>query len=311
MTSAATKLAQEHLAFLWPSLQAKEEVQAAKRLTAALDDASLSHLLRKHDSGDEAGIFAWGEILQRRIIDSAVASYSLLTVALIAGYIPAKLDKEQRDDITAFLGRAPLREYYEQRYRVFLPSLLRLHVSGEIRLPQEEGELAWGAYQWFVRFSARFEKDRDLETFLSLLDGFVYGDLDIDSFMTRLADPSQALAGIAKPPDQRSRWDSAVLGLLRFMTFCKELASALLGMSEAPLTQSACWFYYAYWFQEFTDVGGRMETCLGTLDKWVKSSPQLGIASAADAERTVEETRLAMEMLVDGRFAAPLVNRLK
>jgi len=161
-----------------------------------------------------------------------------------------------------------------------------------------------------MRFAGRFEKDENLRMFLNLLDGFRYGTLDIDSFLISLQNPEKALTGIAKPPDLLTRQESAVLGMLRYLTFCRDLAPALKAMKDAPLTQSACWFYYAYWFKEFADARDRIETCLNTLGEWLQSS-KIGANAAREGEKQVAETRVALVALIDGRFGAPLVNWLK
>ncbi|HVY94351.1 MAG TPA: hypothetical protein VHA14_16435 [Bryobacteraceae bacterium] len=300
--------AQEHLDFLWPTLQSREEVQAADRLCRDMDDASLAHLLRPHSAG---GVSTLQEIENRQTFDHALQSYCLLTVAIIAGYVPADLGRSVRETAKAFLNRGPVRLYYEKHYPVFLPCLLRLHVNGEISLPQESGDVAWGGFQWFVRFSGRFDKDRNLEAFLRLLDGFQYGDFNISSFIASLDKPDEALAGIVKPVDLLNRRDRTVLGMLRFMTFCREFAPALDAMNEAPLTQSACWFYYAYWFKGFReDVGDRVNTCLRIFDQWIQSSNSIGVAAALEAERTVAEVRTAMAGLIDGHYGAALLKSL-
>jgi hypothetical protein len=306
---ATAKLAQEHLDFLWPSLQQRKDVIDAKAICAKLDDKDLAVLLRHHRDGAVSGLT---EIEQRQTFDYALQAYSLLTVALVAGYVPADLGKEPRREIESFLGREPLRRYYEENYPVLLPSLLRLHAKGEAQLPQESGDLAWGSFQWFVRFSSRFEKDPNLERFLNLLDGFYYGDLSIETFLNGLREPATALVGILKPPDLLTPKDQAILGMFRFMTFCKELDPALKAMADVPLTQSACWFYYAYWFKGFAeDVGSRIESCLSILQQWINSSTTMGADAAAQGEKAVAETRTAITALVDGHYAAPLVNRLR
>jgi hypothetical protein len=306
--TGAEKLTREHLAFLWPSLQARADVQLVQSICSELDDKRLSHLLRHHD---EAAVPDREEIKQRRAFDYALQSYSLLTVALISGYVPVDVGPDPVAILKKFLDRGPVRRYYEDYYKLLLPSLLRVHLSGDALLPREQSEQAWGAFQWFVRFSGRFEKDPDLETFLSLLDGFHYGDLNIQSFLDGLKDPAAALEGIAKPPNLLTRRDSAVLGMLRFLTFCQELAPALETMQSTPLTQSACWFFYSYWFKEFADVGSHVETCLAALEHWKASTAGIGMVAAREVEKTVADTRAAITALVDGRFGAPLINRLR
>ncbi|HVW10190.1 MAG TPA: hypothetical protein VHC90_16500 [Bryobacteraceae bacterium] len=300
--------AQQHLDFLWPTLQSREEVQAADRLCREMDDAALAQLLRPHRSTGNPGL---QDIENRQTFDHALQSYCLLTVAIIAGYVPGDLGQDVRETAKVFLNREPVRLYYEKHYPVFLPSLLRLHVNGEISLPQSPSDVAWGGFQWFVRFSGRFDKDRNLEAFLRLLDGFQYGDFNISTFIAGLDNPAEALSGIVKPVDLMNRRDRAVLGMLRFMTFCREFAPALDAMSEAPLTQSACWFYYAYWFKGFReDVGGRVNTCLRIFDQWIQSSNSIGVTAALEAEKTVDEVRTAMAGLIDGHYGAALLRSL-
>ena len=300
---------QEHLDFLWPSLQARPEIVAAHQLGDELDDARLAHVPRHHST---QVITDYREGEQREVFDRALRYYSLRTVALVAGYVPAALGPGPVARLTALLGRTPVRLNYEEHYPVLLPSLPRPQVMGIAPIPQEGGDLAWGSFQWFNRFSGRFEGDLNLSTFLGLLDGFTWGPFDLPAFFALLSDPRVALAGAAKLPDQLSRPDRAVLGMLRFLTFCRELYPALEAMQGAPLTQSACWFYYAYWFKGFAeDVGSRVEQCLMVLQKWLESSAEAGASAAREGERTVVEMREALAALVSGRYAAPLVNQLQ
>ncbi len=306
---------QEHLDFLWASLQARPEVREVHQWCSTLDDGQLGHLLRHHNT---QGIVSYQEVARREAFDRTLQLYSLLTIALVAGYIPSDLGPEPVARLVSLLDRPPVRRYYEDYYPILLPSLLRLHVLGVAELPRETGDLPWGSFQWFNRFSGRFEGDANLLTFTGLLDGMTYGApnsaaiLDLPRFFDLLQDPRQALAGVAKLPDQLSRQDQAVLGMLRFFTFCRELHPALEAMAGAPLTQSACWFYYAYWFKGFAeDVGSRVGQCLAVLQQWIQTSAEAGASSAREGERTVEEMQLAVAALTDGRYAAPLVNRLQ
>ncbi len=296
----------QHLDFLWSSVQARPDVVAAHRLCEQLrDDAALSVVLRDHR---QAPITSEREIEQRAAMDHAIQAYSQLAVAGIAGYVPADFGADKENRVRHMLGREPVRRYYEEHYKLFLPSLLRLHVTKVAPLPHDDGEFAWGCFQWFIRFSGRFEKDADLATFIDLMDGFHWGRFSISSFLSGLKAPETALGGLVKPADTLGMQDRALLGMFRFFAFCKELAPALEAMADAPLTQSACFFYYAYWFNEFKeDVGARVESGLEVLERWLTSSAVAGTAAADEGQKTVDQTRAAIKALVSGRFAVPLL----
>jgi hypothetical protein len=302
---------QEHLDFLWPTIQARPDVIAAHQLCQELDDHALRQLLRDHRLPGQ-GIDDELEIEQRAAVDYALQAYSLLAIAVIAGYVPSGLDETCRSQLRALLDRTPVRTYYEDFYRQLLPSLLRLHVTGKTPLPSDTGETAWGSFQWFVRFSGRFERDPNLDVFLGLLDGFSWDSLTATSFLDGLTDPATTLEAVVKRPDSLVVRDQAVMGMLRFFTFCAELAPALDAMKEAPLTQSACFFYYAYWFNEFKEnVGEQTEKGLSVMERWLKSPTLAGTASVREGQRTIAQTRSAIHALLDGRFAAPLLRRLQ
>jgi len=299
----------EHWEFFWPMMQGRTEVQGALRLCRELDDSALDELLRHHSKSTVDGMV---EIERRDVFDKALQAHSLIAVALFSGYFPESLGAAESKQILELLGREPVRKYYEERYPVLLPSLLRLHVAGQVKLPRETSEDAWGGFQWLVRFSSRFERDPHLATFNNLLDGFSYGDLNIQVFLDSLTDSKAALSGFAKPPELCTRRESAALGMLRFLTFCRELEPALRAMEGVPLTQSACWFFPAYWFKGFAeDVGGRAEECLKVLETWLTQSTEIGIRAERDVKMSVLETRDAVTALVDGRYAAPIINRLR
>ena len=295
----------ENLEFLWRVFQSNPGIQRALELHRSLSRPELASLLRHHGKGEVSR----SEAGERDAWDQLLAAYSQLAVAAIAGYVPIDFGPEINKAIYDALKNSPVRTYYESHYKLLLPSLLRLHCEGDISLPCEQSESAMEAFEWFWRFENRFGKSSEVETFLRLLDGCHYGDFDLSAFKRFLKDPITALAGLSKTTFEQSIEETAVLGMIRFLEFCQELGDALEEMKDIPLTQSAIWFYYAYWFEEFkSDVAEQAITCIGTMREWVKKSNRETQDAALESE---ERVRRAVHALTSGVYSEALLDGVR
>lgn len=294
-----------HLDFLWRSLMSQPACERAVGRVKELDDEKLRWLLRHHGEAPVAG----GEVEDRDDQDRLLGAYGELVVALIADYIPPKLDEKVTGEVLEVLRRPPVIAYYEQHYRILMPSLLRLHCEGAILLPREtEREEAWKRFEWFRGFAQRFRADRDLESFLWLLDAGIYSGYDLRAFLKFLEKPDEALAGVWRHPENRSPLDSLVAGMIRFFEFCLDLAEELRRAGKTPLLGSAIWFYYSYWFREFShDVGPESKKLLAIMRGWAAKLPA---HEKQAAKRTDEDVRRALEELTGSRYSDPLMDAL-
>jgi hypothetical protein len=298
---------QQNLDSLWRGISNRAEIKAAFTILEQRSDKQLKWLLRHHNDGDVEGV----EIDERDQVDSFLGVCGQLTVATIAGFVPRKWNGEIATRIGNILKNAHVRSYYEDHYPILLPSLLRQACTEGRLLPVENEEASWGAFQWFWHFSTRFLGDEELWWFLSLLDGFSYdGDLDITTFADFVKDPQRALAGVHKPPGKRSTAETCAIGMIRFLELTREFGDTLSQMEATPLTRSAIWFHYAYWYREFDDVTEHANKFLEAMLAWM-DSPEAGAQSRRDAEASVARTKQALAELTGNRYAPPLLNALK
>ncbi len=300
---AATK--QRNLESLWRGILNREEIQAALAILERRTEAELGVLLRHHSKGTVTG----HEITERDRVDAFLGVCGQLTVATVAGFVPREWKGEIAAQIGTILNKPAVRAYYVDHYPLLLPALLReACVEGRL-LPGEDAEASWGAFQWFWRFSTRFLGDTELWWFLSLLDGFHYGALNIDSFAEFLADSQRALAGVQKPPGERTMPETCAMGMIRFLEFSREFGDGLRQMEGTPLTQSAIWYCYAYWYREFADVREHGEKFLTAMLAWM-DAPGAGFATRREAEEAVASTRRALEELSGSVYAGALLEGL-
>jgi hypothetical protein len=297
---------QQNLESLWRGILNREEIQAALAILEGRSEDEVRRLLRHHREGTVTG----GEIAERDRVDSFLGVCGQLTVATVAGFVPRKWDGEIAARIGAILRNPPVRAYYESHYPLLLPRLLREACTEDRLLPGEDEEASWGAFQWFWRFSTRFLGDTELWWFLSLLDGFHYGSLNIDSFAEFLADPQRALAGVQKLPEQRTMAETCTIGMIRFLEFSREFGDALRQMEGTPLTRSAIWYHYAYWYREFADVREHGGKFLTAMLAWM-DAPSAGFQSRREAESAVASTRQALAELTGSLYAGALLDALE
>lgn len=297
---------QQNLESLWRGVLNREEIKAAFAILEGRSDKQLRKLLRHHDDGDVEGV----ELDERDQVDSFLGVCGQLTVATVAGFVPREWNGEIATRIGNILKKPPVRTFYEDHYPLLLPTLLRQACSEGRLLPFENEEASWGAFQWFWRFTTRFLGDDDLWWFLSLLDDFCYDELNITTFADFVKDPQRALAGIHKPPEKRSTAETCAIGMIRFLEFTREFGDALTQMEATPLTRSAIWYHYAYWYREFDDVNEHANKFLDAMLAWM-DSPDAGAQSREDAKLSVARTREALTELTGSRYAPALLKALK
>lgn len=295
----------ENLDSLWRGIEVQEKVARGLQLLETLPGPELAHLLRHHD--EETVL--WREVEQRDCVDRFLGSASQLAVAAIAGYIAAKPEGPIARRLGKVLSGEALRRYYEEHYKLLLPQLLRVACTEGLRLPQENREQSWGAFQWFWRMAMRFQDDPDLWSFLWLLDGGSFGSFGIQDFYKGVEDPKTALGGLGKAPELRTPLETCTIGMVRFFEFSKELGDGLVQMQATPLTASAIWFHYAYWYKEYAQLEAHSKALLAVMQRWVEST-QLGVSGLREAEEDMERIAQRIRELSSGQYSAALVDAL-
>ncbi|MEO8380787.1 MAG: hypothetical protein ABI779_14075 [Acidobacteriota bacterium] len=243
-----------------------------------------SHLLRE-PSKKAQGV--------RHEVDYLLRYYSLLELASITGAIPV-LPAATREIALRNLNDEYLRRYYEQYYTQLLPQLFRARLSGDRALTADDD-----CTEDFLRFVAldASRDDDDIEAFLGFLDHYIYviddETHDLSSVVRTIANPKRFLAALSVVDDNRTPTDEGVVGLLRFLSFSRDLDDFLRHVDSA-LVRSCFWHYYSYWYQELGgQVLGALLTGIHILGAYVPPSA----ANAAEA-RALARTHADMAAAV-------------
>lgn len=298
-----------NFAFYWRTLQTNESWNRARHLAASLDVEALAYLLR--EPSKIPGTVNYTELMDRLKFDEALSFLSQIPIGVIAGFFPVDLPVKEREQILVFLANLAVVEYYEVSYRLLLPSLLRMHCTGQHLLPTESSELSWGAFQWFTGLALRFDRDRDCNHFLGLLDGVIYGSLGLREFKALLKTPSEAiqlLSAHIEPPSDKQR---CLSGLLRFARYCVEIDRTFKLMDSIPLTRSAIWFYFGYWFAEQKNLSSHTVECVSLVCNWPTKLPNENSDIVAAANETQALSESAVRSLASEKYAKDLFSALQ
>ncbi len=276
--------------------------EVERQFTSATPE-TLARLLRDHAT---EGVSNPDEIRFRKTMDQWLGQVSMLYEAWLCGYIPDPAQAAGAETLRLFLSREELRAYYEKHYPVALPWLFRLHLEGKLKLPPESNPSGAGAFERFSILYERFRGDEDLDQFLDFLDGFVYGGaesrIDVRTVVNSFATPGRVAEALGRPVGQVTRLDRGIVGMVRFLTFGNDLDHLLQMCREMPLVQSAFWFFYSYWFNEYqVDVLKASEEAIGKIVEAVPGSAETGVR---------EELLGAMKRLTGGGYAKVLLEEV-
>jgi len=289
-------------AFLLHKLRSSENHRIVEETFRTSTPPRLSRLLRDHKSD---GVSDPAEIAFRRTMDHWLGEVGLLYEAWLSGYVLDPGSWQDAGWLPELLARTELRAYYERYYPIALPWLLRLHLEGKLRLEAAESSEAAGAFERFSILYERFHGDPALDQLLDFLDGFGYGPpearIGIEAVVKAFAEPGRVAEALTRTAGQTTRLDLGLVGLVRFLTFSNDLDQLLRRCAGMPLVQSAFWYFYAYWFNEFqVDVA---ETSIEVIEKVV--------AASTDDDGARAELKAVMRRLTSATYAAPLLARLR
>lgn len=223
-----------------------------KAVSSRMADPQLPHLLRYHLP---EGVSDPSEIQFRRQMDAWLGDAGMLYIAWICGYSSDPYESKQRRVLLSILSNPAVRQYCEKYYPIAIQWLLRLQLEGHLRLPTADSIDAAGAFERFSILYERFYPDPDLNQFLDFLDGFWYGNpqnsVNIDTVVASFGMPERVAEAFEKRSHQLTRLDRGIVGMVRFLSYSRDLDALLEGSRDFPLLQSAFWYFYGYWFREF------------------------------------------------------------
>jgi hypothetical protein len=265
----------------------------------------LERLLRFH--GDEP-IKDASEIYLRECVDQLLSFYSVLEIASLISFVP------EVDGTGDFWGRihrnlsmAAVREYYERKYPLLLPVLLRKRIEGDLLLKVDGSEQLTPRFLEFLSLDDRLRQDQDVRIFLRLVDDFTVKGVRFGDLLEVVGRQGEFLDRILRPPGKRDILDDSISGFRRYVEFLGTLVEMLDSVQFSPVFQSALWQYYCYWF-----VGMRSQLS----DKIVSAATRFGSweaiqsdeAKGASVDGFIEETRRIVDQLTSGEYGSALPN---
>jgi len=269
-------------------------LQAYKRLSRFIEKENNQHLktlLRHHNEGT---VYA-DELYQRFEVDDLLEYYSLLQVAIFAGYISPQLHADLKTEIICLLDNPSVKKYYEVNYPCFLPSLLRYSLKRNISYTPEHPELSQKLFNEFMLANRSLENEEDVEYFLKFLDYVSIGNYDLSDLIELLRDSERLSHAFNKPqkenPVERSLW-----GFIKYTDFLTRLKEVLIKADPAPLLQSAMWEYHSYWFRIMSNEMKKFfHQAFDNLNKAIAQVPREDIVMKMNEEEEEEFSFMAQQ----------------
>ena len=265
----------------------------------------LERLLRFH--GDEP-VEDVSEIYLRESIDQLLSFYSLLEIASLISFVP------EVDSKGAFwrrihdnLSTTAVRQYYERKYPLLLPVLLRKRIESNLLLKVEDSERLTPRFLEFLSLDDRLRQDQDVRIFLRLVDDFTVKGVRFGDLLEVVGRQEEFLDRILRPPGKRDLLDDSISGFRHYVEFLGKLVELLDSVQFSPIFQSALWQYYCYWF-----VGMRSQLSDKIISAVIRFGSWEAILSDDAKENSVnsfiEGTRRIVNHLTSGEYGSALPN---
>ncbi|MHA3788364.1 hypothetical protein ACX0HA_09165 [Flavobacterium hauense] len=232
------------------------------------NDQRLDYLLRNHR---DTPIKTDREVVFRDDIDFLLAYYSILTIGIISGYLPTKLDSETVDEAYLILSNPFVEKYYKDHYKLILPQLLLKHLKTEIDLYNNESGSDKTFEHFIILINSRMN-DEDIDLFLWLLDdGYTYNAttknfLTLKELIWSIKNKENFKEIYDTPLESNYLLKSAIRGFAKFISYLDEYSNLLKENENNPTLQSAFWHMESYWFNHLdTYLKNNLEQCIENL----------------------------------------------
>jgi hypothetical protein len=248
--------------FLYSSTSALQGKKIIDSFLFKNDVAGFTYLLRHHEeeSIDD------DETFSRDHVDYFIEYFSLISIAVLTGYLTKNDLQVLRPEITYYLGNAPLKRYYYKNYPLILPQILLEIVLNENFTYAETTEQS----DTFLRFHALNQTidNDDVNQFLWFLDGGENDGYDIDDLTKTLKNFSNTTALLQK--NEKDALSQSVRGFLDYISFIESFSTFLYGVDN-PLHQSAFWYHHEYWFNK---IKLKLKSILIKFTKGIQNDPK-------------------------------------
>ncbi|EJL62762.1 hypothetical protein [Flavobacterium sp. CF136] len=202
----------------------------------------LGYLLRFHDP---IGVYGQ-ELIERFEIDALIEYYNLLLVAIFAGYVPGRFDKESAKEILATIKHPSVIPYYSEYYEYKMTSYTVRFVEQNRFFEQEGNPVTISAFNEFISLNRFLKRDEDIKRFLGMLDYVWYSDDSLNDVIEILSSQEKLNAAFASKV--KTEAESAVFGFFKYTSFLSDFRQLLMRTEKYPLLQSSFWMFHGYYF---------------------------------------------------------------
>lgn len=251
----------------------------------------LSHLLRYHDPIPVEG----DELVQRFEVDSLIEFYNLLLIAVFAGYVPAALNEELKEEMILILDNPSVEKYYSKHYPYLMADFTLQYVQHNKHYEQPATVETITVFNEFVSLNRMLKSDTDLERFMGMLD-FVWYDgetiAEVNSILSSYEKLNETFTAKERTEAQRGVW-----GFIKYTAFISQFKELLMATDQYPLLQSAIWMYHGYYFDRIdTKMQDFLDEAFDNLEK-AFSAPELFHSLAGELLNDAEAETLNKDEL--------------
>ena len=211
------------------------------------------------------------EVDRRAAVDSLLVCYSVMEIAILAGFISSPDGSAFWTDAKTILDSPEVRRYYVEFYPIRLPQLLWLRLRGVHERRDEHPSLLVTSLFQFIELDRRFLETLDDGYLLRMLDSFTIGGQRFEDLVELIRSPSAVVNHLLTVPEERDVLGRALYEFGEFLRFCFDLDQLLDQLRDRELLQSEIWCHYSYWFDI---LGERTNKRLGlVLEQFLEWKP--------------------------------------
>jgi hypothetical protein len=275
-------------------------------------EAELGWLLRHHREAAITDEETW----QRDSFDDLLSMYGLVEIACLIQAVPSPLPKRFANEARENLASPPLRRYYMSHYQTVLPRALLSRLDGATEF-YDTSPWANSGFVAFLQLNGLIERDDPTNLFLWMLDGGrANGDgSHLGDLLDLLATERSFIEAMTRRRTRRSwyelRIDDALIGLERFLRFCRSLEQLLGDVGQSSLLRSEMWRYHGYWFRQLKRrAETRVRRAIQRFGAWEAIEVQDKEMKTA-IKKSIEAMDRCLERLSSDEFARPLEEALR
>ncbi|REJ81330.1 MAG: hypothetical protein DWQ44_09760 [Bacteroidetes bacterium] len=218
----------------------------------------LERLLRNHRDNP---ITSWEEIEFRDNVDYLLEFYSILFVAIIAGYIDKFLPEKLRHEIIDNLSNEVVKKYYKEYYPLpLLPVFLKYLVPEKVTfklIQNYENNMEKILFEKFLLINYDIRNDEEINDFLWFLDDGLINDYDADDVVNLLKDRKKIISALSKSDDEGTL-KSVITGFIKYLNFLNSYSRLLKQCEIYPYLYTSFYHFQGYWFFRLTKKFGNV-----------------------------------------------------